>query len=43
MAKVNVNTKAPNFSLKDFNGRVVSLSDYLGKKNVFIVLNRGFM
>lgn len=29
---LNVNTKAPNFTLEDQNGKSHSLSDYLGKK-----------
>jgi peroxiredoxin len=43
VAKVDMNTKAPNFTLKDFEGNEVSLSDFSGKQNVLIVLNRGFM
>jgi peroxiredoxin (alkyl hydroperoxide reductase subunit C) len=33
---------APEFSLPDFNGRPVSLSDYRGRKNVLLVFNRTF-
>jgi len=43
MAKVELNTKAPDFSLHDYQGEKVSLSDFSGKKNVIIVFNRGFM
>lgn len=43
MAKVELNTPAPDFRLKDFKGNTVSLSDFRGKKNVLIVFNRGFM
>lgn len=43
MSRVEVNTEAPDFSLNDFNGNSVSLSDYKGEKNVIIVFNRGFM
>jgi peroxiredoxin len=43
MARVELNTQAPDFSLKDFKGNNVSLSDFRGKKNVLIVFNRGFM
>lgn len=43
MAKVEVNTPAPDFTLKDFYGNNISLSDFLGQKNVLIVFNRGFM
>ena len=33
---------APDFSLPDFSGDVVSLSDYRDRKNVLLVFNRGF-
>jgi len=42
MAKVRINTPAPDFSLKDFKGQQVQLSDYQDKKIVFLVFNRGF-
>ena len=42
MARVELNVKAPDFTLDDFNGRRVSLSDYAGRKNVLVVFNRGF-
>ena len=42
MAKVELNVKAPDFTLDDFNGKSVSLSDYKNKKNVMVVFNRGF-
>lgn len=35
-------TVAPDFSMTDSEGRTVRLSDYRGKKNVFLVFNRGF-
>jgi peroxiredoxin len=43
MAKVEINTQAPDFTLKDFYGNDISLSDFLGQKNVLIIFNRGFM
>lgn len=43
MPKVLVNTPAPEFTLHDFNGEPVSLSDYRNQKNVLIVFNRGFI
>lgn len=43
MAKVQLNTPAPDFTLEDFNGRKVTLSDYQGKKFVLLVFNRGFV
>jgi peroxiredoxin len=42
MSIVKLNTKAPNFTLNDFNGKSVSLTDFNGKKNVVAVFNRGF-
>ncbi|MBM7662384.1 peroxiredoxin [Bacillus mesophilus] len=33
---LKVGDQAPNFSLKAHGNREVSLSDFLGKKNVFI-------
>lgn len=42
MAKqVEINTKAPDFTLADFNGLPVSLSDYRKKRHVLLVFNRG--
>jgi peroxiredoxin len=35
--------KAPDFELKDTHGLVVRLSDYYQKKNVVLVLTRGFV
>ncbi len=43
MKKVHINTIAPDFTLKDVHGADVSLSDFAGKKNVFLVFNRGFI
>ena len=43
MAKVEINTRAPDFSLEDFHGNTVSLSEFSGKKNILIVFNRGFV
>jgi cytochrome oxidase Cu insertion factor (SCO1/SenC/PrrC family) len=42
MSKVELNTPAPDFTLTDFNGNEVSLSDFRGNKNVLLVFNRGF-
>jgi peroxiredoxin len=33
---------APDFTATDSEGRTVRLADYKGKKNVFLVFNRGF-
>lgn len=42
MPRVSLNQLAPDVSLPDFSGSVVSLSDYRGRKNVLLVFNRGF-
>jgi mycoredoxin-dependent peroxiredoxin len=42
MSKVSLNTPAPDFTLKDYQGKPVSLSDYKEKQNVLLVFNRGF-
>ena len=42
MPKVNLNTPAPNFSMEDFQGKPVSLSDFYAKAHVLLVFNRGF-
>ena len=39
--QIEVNAKAPEFSLTDFNGKPVSLSDFRGKQAVVLVFNRG--
>jgi len=43
MPRVQLNTRAPAFSLPDHEGQVVSLSDYLDRQNVLVVFNRGFV
>ncbi len=42
MARVELNVQALDFTLDDFNGKSVSLSNYQSKKNVMLVFNRGF-
>jgi peroxiredoxin len=42
MARVELNIQAPDFTLNDFTGKSVSLADFLNKKNVLVVFNRGF-
>jgi peroxiredoxin len=32
-----------DFTLKDTHGKPVTLSDFKGKQNVYLVFNRGFM
>ena len=36
-----VGEPAPQFTLADFNGRLVSLKDFSSESNVVLVLNRG--
>jgi peroxiredoxin len=36
-----VGNKAPEFSLPDENGNLVSLSDYAGKQNVILLFHTG--
>jgi len=42
MPQVSINTPAPDFTLPDFSGNPVSLSDFRGKSNVLLVFNRTF-
>lgn len=40
--RIKVGEKARDFSLQDTDGRSVTLSDFEGKENVYLVFNRGF-
>lgn len=40
--RINVGEKARDFTLEDTQGEPVTLSDFEGKQNVFLVFNRGF-
>jgi peroxiredoxin len=42
MPRVSLNRPAPDFSLPDFAGKPVRLSDFHGRKNVLLVFNRTF-
>lgn len=42
MSVVELNTPAPDFTLTDYRGNPVSLTDFMGKY-VFLVMNRGFL
>jgi len=42
MARIELDVQAPDFTLNDFNGGSVSLSDFIKKENVVVVFNRGF-
>ena len=43
MPRVSFNNPAPDFSLDDFNGQTVRLSDFVHKSHVLLVFNRGFV
>lgn len=43
MARVELNTIAPEFALEDYRGQMVRLSDYHQQKHVILVFNRGFV
>jgi len=43
MSRVSLNTPAPDFTLPDFSGSPVRLSDFRGRKNVLLVFNRTFV
>jgi peroxiredoxin len=42
MAKISLDTPAPDFTLQDFKGETVRLSDFRGKMHILLVFNRGF-
>ena len=42
MPRVALGQIAPDFSLADYRGRVVSLADFVGKQNSLLVFNRTF-
>ncbi len=41
--KVRNGELAPDFTLTDYTGREISLSQYRGSKNILLVFNRGFV
>lgn len=43
MARVQIDQPAPDFTLADFKGQPVCLSDFRDKQPVVLVFNRGFM
>lgn len=43
MPQVELNRPAPDFTLEDYQGREVSLSQFKGRQPVLLVFNRGFM
>ncbi len=42
MPKVRLDKQAPDFTLKDFNGKQFTLSNFRERKHVLLVFNRGF-
>jgi len=42
MPQVELNAQAPDFTLVDYREDEVSLSQFRGERNVFLVFNRGF-
>lgn len=43
MAKIEKGEVAPDFTLTDYQGNTVQLSQFKGKKHVILVFNRGFI
>ena len=43
MNNLEINQEAPDFQMEDFNGNEFILNDFREKKNVLILLNRGFI
>ena len=43
MQAISTENRAPEFSLADFGGQTVRLSDFRGRQHVVLVFNRGFM
>jgi len=43
MARVELNTPAPDFTLMDYTGAPVTLSRYRDSRNALVVFNRGFL
>lgn len=41
--RLTIGETPPDFILENTQGVKVALSDFKGKKNVFLVFNRGFM
>ena len=42
MPRISLDQIAPDFSLADYHGKMVSLADFRGRKNVLLVFNRTF-
>jgi peroxiredoxin len=42
MPEISLQAPAPDFSLRDYMGKEIRLSQFKGEKHVLLVLNRGF-
>lgn len=42
MGRIRLDAPAPDFTLADFRGETVRLSDYRNRSHVLLVFNRGF-
>jgi peroxiredoxin len=42
MSRISLNTPAPDFTLQNFQGETVRLSDFKGQADVLLVFNRTF-
>ncbi len=42
MPRISLDTLAPDFTLPDYTGKIIHLSDFRGR-NVLLVFNRGFL
>jgi len=42
VTRIDIDCAAPDFTLTDFAGRPVNLSDYAGRAHVLLVFNRSF-
>jgi peroxiredoxin len=43
MAIASIDKLAPDFTLPDYNGQAIRLSDFRGQANILLVFNRGFV
>ena len=43
MPQVTLNTLAPDFTLQNFQGETLRLSDFRGQSHILLVFNRGFI
>ncbi len=43
MSTVELNKPAPDFTMQDYHGNPITLSQFRGKQHALLVFNRGFM